>query len=168
MRNKILFASLIIILAFFNYSIFKQENHINKGATIYFELAPVDPRSLMQGDYMALRYQVADDIAKAYEYEKADVLELPNNKAIIELDESKRAKFISLYNKNDELRENQFLLDFIPNRHQFKTALASSYFFEEGQAKNFEIAKYGVFKHMNDRFVLVALADKDLKIIEAK
>ena len=31
------------------------------GRVVLLELAPVDPRSLMQGDYMALRFKVADD-----------------------------------------------------------------------------------------------------------
>jgi uncharacterized membrane-anchored protein len=29
---------------------------------VFLELAPVDPRSLMQGDYMVLRYKIAEGV----------------------------------------------------------------------------------------------------------
>ncbi|WP_351125065.1 GDYXXLXY domain-containing protein, partial [Shewanella sp. T24-MNA-CIBAN-0130] len=49
----------LVILAGINYKIFQQEQLLANGEIILFELAPVDPRSLMQGDYMALNYDIA-------------------------------------------------------------------------------------------------------------
>ncbi|CAG0878818.1 unnamed protein product [Cyprideis torosa] len=54
-------ATLAIILAVVNWSIVGKEKHLADGRKIYLELAPVDPRSLMQGDYMALRFRLADE-----------------------------------------------------------------------------------------------------------
>ena len=38
--------------------IFKNEQHLKNSQSIYVRLQPVDPRSFIQGDYMALRYQL--------------------------------------------------------------------------------------------------------------
>ena len=46
------------MLAVFNVAIYRNERLLASGETLYLELAPVDPRSLMQGDYMRLRYAV--------------------------------------------------------------------------------------------------------------
>ena len=45
-----------------NGSIVAKERIKTHGERIYLELAPVDPRSLMQGDYMALRFALAESI----------------------------------------------------------------------------------------------------------
>ena len=50
--------TLIIVLAIANYTIIKYEDVLNNGKPIIVKLAPVDPRSLMQGDYMALNYEI--------------------------------------------------------------------------------------------------------------
>ena len=60
-RTLILLGALLVLAAV-NYSIHGKEQVIRTGEPIYLELAPVDPRSLMQGDYMALRFQLADAI----------------------------------------------------------------------------------------------------------
>ena len=39
-----------------NWSIAAKERLLVSGSTVYLELALVDPRSLMRGDYMALNY----------------------------------------------------------------------------------------------------------------
>ena len=54
-----------IVLAAVKLSIHSKERTIAQGETIFLELMPVDPRSLMQGDYMALRIQLAADIEAA-------------------------------------------------------------------------------------------------------
>ena len=46
-----------------NHSIVAKEHIRANGERIYLELAPVDPHSLMQGDYMALRFAIARDIS---------------------------------------------------------------------------------------------------------
>ncbi|WP_319022245.1 GDYXXLXY domain-containing protein, partial [Proteus mirabilis] len=45
-----------LVLAFVNAAIWQKEALIGTGTTVYVELAPVDPRSLMQGDYMRLAF----------------------------------------------------------------------------------------------------------------
>ena len=64
MHKKIAIGSLIIILALVNWTIAGKEKHLAEGKTVYLELAPVDPRSLMQGDHMALRFSLANEVYK--------------------------------------------------------------------------------------------------------
>src|SRR5690606_17741733 len=55
----------LLVLGVVNYAIHGKERVIRNGEVVFLELAPVDPRSLMQGDYMALRFQLAADIEAA-------------------------------------------------------------------------------------------------------
>ena len=61
MRKWIALAAGVAILAMVNYTIHGKEQLLTNGRTVLLQLAPVDPRSLMQGDYMSLRFKVADD-----------------------------------------------------------------------------------------------------------
>lgn len=51
------FAVLLSCVAF-ALLITKHQNHLNQGQIIYAKLAPADPRSLIQGDYMQLNYEL--------------------------------------------------------------------------------------------------------------
>ena len=62
MRKGIVIVAGLIILALANYSIYSRERLLTEGNLVLLQLAPVDPRSLMQGDYMALRMQAANDL----------------------------------------------------------------------------------------------------------
>jgi len=59
------FATLILILFLINVSIYQKEQHLTHGRTVCLAMAPVDPRSLMQGDYMRLRFTLGDTIYSA-------------------------------------------------------------------------------------------------------
>lgn len=54
----LLLAGLVLILATVNWTIATRERLRAAGEVVYLELAPVDPRSLMQSGYMALRYKI--------------------------------------------------------------------------------------------------------------
>ena len=58
----IILLNLILLMVYFIHSIVKKEELLKDGQLVLFELAPVDPRSLMQGDYMTLRYKISEDI----------------------------------------------------------------------------------------------------------
>ncbi len=60
-RLLVVLAGLLAILAAANWTIAQREHVLRHGQAVILQLAPVDPRSLMQGDYMVLRYEVADE-----------------------------------------------------------------------------------------------------------
>ncbi|EJS88355.1 hypothetical protein AAUPMB_10280 [Pasteurella multocida subsp. multocida str. Anand1_buffalo] len=49
-----------------NYTIHKYEDILTNGESIILKTAPVDPRSLMQGDYMTLNYEILTDIGEEW------------------------------------------------------------------------------------------------------
>src|SRR5438105_15478185 len=61
MRKIVVAVSLLAILCVVNFSIWQKEDLLAHGRIVLLELAPVDPRSLMQGDYMALRFRIIND-----------------------------------------------------------------------------------------------------------
>ena len=50
----LIIANLILLLGYFNWSVYQKEQTLKEGQLVLLQLAPVDPRSLMQGDYMGL------------------------------------------------------------------------------------------------------------------
>lgn len=59
MRNLLVLIIAVIVLALVNFEIYQKEQLLAEGTTVLLELAPRDPRSIMQGDYMVLRYHIA-------------------------------------------------------------------------------------------------------------
>src|SRR5690606_17083111 len=64
-RRGGLVAGLLIVLAAANMGIHGREQILAEGRRVVLELAPVDPRSLMQGDYMRLNFEVANKVLTA-------------------------------------------------------------------------------------------------------
>ena len=55
----LIIANLVLLLVYFNWSVYQKEQTLKEGQLVLLQLAPVDPRSLMQGDYMRLNYKEA-------------------------------------------------------------------------------------------------------------
>ena len=62
MTRALIVIGFLLVVGSIDFAIYGKEQVIRGGETVYLELAPVDPRSLMQGDYMALRFRLADAI----------------------------------------------------------------------------------------------------------
>lgn len=162
-RSWIAIALTVAILVFFNVSTYDREQTISNGETLLLELAPVDPRSLMQGDYMRLRYVVENSIP-------ADELEDHERRGYIVLrgDNDNVAQFVRIHD-GEALAQEERLVRF--RRPSFLgVALGSlqvmivpdDFFFQEGHAELYEDAQYGVFKFDDrGRYVLVGLADSE-------
>jgi uncharacterized membrane-anchored protein len=100
----------------------------------------------MQGDYMALRFQIADDI----EAEESGSASLSvDERGIATLSRSPGAGDLRIRYR---LRNGQIWLG------------TNAYFFEEGTAQRYEDAKFGEFRIDRDsgEAVLVALTDQNL------
>ncbi|UNU74066.1 GDYXXLXY domain-containing protein [Moraxella nasovis] len=63
LRKYMPLLAVIIALMVFGLLIYRHQTHLNQGVIIYAKLAPLDPRSLIQGDYVALNYELyIDDV----------------------------------------------------------------------------------------------------------
>ncbi|MBX9696707.1 MAG: GDYXXLXY domain-containing protein [Alphaproteobacteria bacterium] len=150
MKQILTLLFLILILSFFNYSIVEKEDIINHGETVYLKLKSVDPRSLMQGDYMRLGYDIARHIS---------VTDLkPAGNIVIQKDAKGVGQFVRIYN-NESLKDGEKLM---PYALHFKRPfiMPDAYYFEEGKANLYAKAEYGIFKFKGPfKRILVGLAD---------
>lgn len=154
----------LIILGLVNYSIFSREQLITHGKTVLLELAPVDPRSLMQGDYMALRFAVTAEARKALNHpeESAGAMDKAGDGYIIlALDKQGIGRF-SRIDDASTLKAGEVRMLYRKRGHKMKFA-TNAFFFQEGKAKLYEAAKYGEFK-VDDagESILVAMRDPEL------
>ena len=145
MQSKIVIGMLLVILAVMNFSIVGKEQHLKQGDTVYLKLAPVDPRSLMQGDYMALRFDAADQLYNALQSSTSDTLKSTHDgQIVVKLDDNKVGTFQRIY-QGKPLQENELRLNYRVRDDNIKFA-TNAFFFEEGTAELYEKARYGEFK----------------------
>jgi len=154
---------LIVVFGVTNYLIFHKESIIKNGKSIYLKLAPVDPRSLMQGDYMVLRFEVANNILDELKrYKNSSVLQ-KRGLAILSLNNKNIGTFKAIYKGNKSLRDDEVLISYRLERYRIKLS-TDSYFFEEGKGKKFQKAEYGLFRvePSTGEAILLSLVDKNL------
>ena len=151
----VLAANLILVLAFFAFSVIQKEMLIDKGTEVLLRLAPVDPRSLMQGDYMALNYE----ITRAIDYKSK------SGYVVVKLGSDRVAKFVRIQDGKD-VNNGEYIIRY--SRHEGRLTIgADNYFFQEGSAKKFEKAKYGLLKVDSDgNSILIGLCDDAGQLIE--
>ena len=167
MAKNIAVATLVLMLALVNWLIIGKERQLATGRIVYLALAPVDPRSLMQGDYMALRFQLADQLSRKIgqrtdRYGRVETMPAVDDFVAISLDD----RNIGTYKEIDTTRplaENELLLHFRVRDGQVRLA-TNAFFFQEGHAHYYETARYGQFRvDGKGELLLAAMYDKDLK-----
>lgn len=155
----VIVVNLILLLLYFYYSISEKEALLKNGKLALLELAPVDPRSLMQGDYMALRYKISDNL----EWEKMP----KRGYCVIKIDHNGVATKIRFQEDPTPLHPGENLIKYNSSNRWNVNIGAESFFFEEGQSKKYEKAKYGGTKiDENGNSLLIGLYDENLKQIQ--
>ena len=165
MRKLLVIVFGIAILGLVNYSIFSREQLITDGKTVLLELAPVDPRPLMQGDYMALRFAVTADTRKALRDLSSRDAEKPGDGHVILLVDDKGIGRFTRIDDQSTLQANEVRMLYRKRGNKMKFA-TNAFFFQEGKAKLYEAAKYGEFKVAeNGDSILVSMRDEQLQLI---
>lgn len=153
-------ASTLGVLGVLNWMILEKEMLIESAQSIYLELAPRDPRSLMQGDYMVLGY-VATRAAAARIPPQEN-----SGQLVLRLDPQRIGHFERIEN-GQPLGPNEIRVRFTRNR-QVEIG-AESFFFEEGTGDAYSSAKYGELKVAADgSCVLTGLLDGQRRRIEPR
>jgi uncharacterized membrane-anchored protein len=161
MRKAIALFTALLVLAIVNFSIYQREQLLTHGRVVLLELAPVDPRSLMQGDYMALRFQIADDAFRG-----RPLKDLKNGRIVAALDVRGVATFKGFDGTNPS-NGNDVLLRYRIRNEQPKFA-TNAFFFQEGHAEYYQHARYGEFRVAPDgEMILTELRDADLALLRA-
>jgi uncharacterized membrane-anchored protein len=154
-RVVLLLGGLALILIVANRDILAKRQVIAEGRQVLLEIQPVDPRSLLQGDYMALRY------AERLMPQEDTIAALPRSgTAIVALDRDGVARFVRV-DDNAPLAADEQRLRFKHARDSGALQYgAEAFFFQEGDAVLYSNAKYGVLRVDADgNSVLVGLAD---------
>ena len=150
-RLAVIAATALVILAFVNLEIAGKERILREGTSVLLELAPVDPRSLLQGDYMALRYAMTDEVARA-----AAEQGVRDGRIVIELDEAGVARFVRIHD-GEPLTDGQHLLQFRKRGESVRLA-SDAWFFQEGTADAYRGARFGELRVAADgQALLVAV-----------
>ncbi|MFM5239587.1 GDYXXLXY domain-containing protein [Aeromonas veronii] len=155
-RQLALLLSGLAILAGINATVWRYERAMSSGEVVLLRLAPVDPRSLMQGDYMRLNYEIARELtsrdAQTTQNKGSDTL-------VIRLDAHQVATLVA-DGKPDRLASDERLLQVHQSERQWQIG-PDAYFFEEGTGEQYETARYGEFRLQADgKTLLVGLRDE--------
>lgn len=154
-------------MLFITYAVIKNEKILANGQLVLLELAPVDPRSLMQGDYMDLRYKITE-LQEFNEPQIKPQIEILPKKGyfVIVLDSNNIAKKVRIQPIKNPLNNGEYLLKYHKNNYQIYLG-TESYFFQEGTAEKYEKAKYGALKiDKNGNAILEGLYNKELVKLE--
>jgi uncharacterized membrane-anchored protein len=133
-----------------NGLIVHKERVLDTGAPMLVELRPVDPRSLMQGDYMTLRYRIAD----RFDSHPRD------GQMVVRLDERGVADFVR-WNDGAPLKAGERLLRYRDRENGVRLG-AEAFFFQEGKGDLYAKARYGELRvTARGDAVLVGLRDEE-------
>lgn len=146
-----------LVFAVLGWNVWRAEALIASGDDVLLALAPVDPRSLMQGDYMRLRWDIERTPTDLPGAERTIVLALDDRR-------------IGTFARHASAGAPG------PGEIAFRVARARggglaiephSFLFQEGTADAFAKAKFGIFRVSPDgRHLLVGLADETTRRIE--
>ncbi|MEO7213493.1 GDYXXLXY domain-containing protein [Mucilaginibacter sp.] len=159
-KRIIVLLNLLLLVGYFNWAIMAKEKTLSKGKLVLLRLAPVDPRSLMQGDYMQLNYEISTAPAGITK----------RGYCIVTLDEHGVAKKQRFQDELQPLKPGELAVKYFsaPGWRSVNARIgAESFFFEEGQGQRFQAAKYGGIK-IDDagNSVLEGLYDEHYRLIK--
>ena len=162
MHKAIAIIAGLAILAFVNFGIHQREQLLTEGRIVLLRLAPVDPRSLMQGDYMRLNFEVetlAFPVGSRPNHEDGHI--------VVALD----GHGVGHFRRIADAR--RLAADEIALRYRIRSGSPSfatnAYFFEEGQRASYEAAAYGEFRVADDgETILTGLRDDRLQVLKGR
>ena len=151
----------LLVLGTVNFAIYGKERIKSGGEVVYLKLAPVDPRSLMQGDYMALRFALVQELERSLE----------SNAAPSPREGEVRWASVALAADHVATLSNTAPATALKLRYRIRNGHVwlgtNAFFFQEGDAQRFSGACYGEFRvdHSSGEAVLVGLRDEALKAL---
>ncbi|WP_314295144.1 GDYXXLXY domain-containing protein [Fusobacterium periodonticum] len=182
MKKILIVVNIVLLFVITGFSAQKEESYKKLDSYFYLELRPVDPRSLLQGDYMTLNYDILDQTTefiynnRTYIYDGENENEVDEIRELrkladakrayiaIRLDENKVAKFVKLTKeKTDE--KDLFFIAYKSDGYNVDINV-NSYLFQEGTGDKYENARYAKVVLVGNKLRLIDLRDKDFKEIK--
>lgn len=148
-------AAAVLVLGLVNWDVRGKEQVIAEGQPVLVPLRPVDPRSLMQGDYMALNFSLPPEVEAVLKASMA-----PTALVRATLDAQGVATVRGMADSRSDAAPEEILLPLKRLKGRW-VLVTDAYFFPEGTGRVFERARFGDFRVLPDgRALLVGLADK--------
>lgn len=158
LTKALILLNLGILVAYLCFYVIGKERTLREGDLLLLELAPVDPRSLIQGDYMTLSYAISSGVNFDSIPRKGYV--------VVRLNADGVAERLRLQPDTQPLAEGEYLINYTRPSWQLNIG-AESYFFQEGTAATYEVAKYGGLRVDNQgNSLLVGLYDEERRLLE--
>ncbi|MEQ8673214.1 MAG: GDYXXLXY domain-containing protein [Aggregatilineales bacterium] len=156
-RYLLLWATLALILITVNGLILREELLRRTGERVLLELAPRDPRSLIQGDYMVLNYAIARPLQSNYG--------LTSGRIVLALDDRAVGSVVRFYENGDTLAPNEVTLRYRRTNDGISFGV-EEFFFQEGDAERYARAAYAELRvDPRGRASLIGLMDANLQPI---
>ena len=160
MRNALLFFGLAISLGVPGFAVVQKERQLANGTQMLVELAPVDPRSLIQGDYMRLDYAMARQVGRPTDWPRDGHL-------VVRLDSQGVARFVRRHSEAVPISTGEHLLQYRRRGQRIRIG-TDAFFFQEGHAARYSGARYGELRvDAAGGSVLVGLRDSELRRLGA-
>lgn len=149
----------LLTLAVAGYAIWDKQQLIARGQPVYVELAPVDPRSLMQGDYMRLNFRLPAGT------DGVPTLGAERPYVVAQRDARGVATLRRLARPGEALAADELRVELTPQNRGW-TLVSDAWYFREGEGERWAQARYGEFRVTPEgRALLVGLADEKLQAI---
>lgn len=148
----------LLTLLVANFGIWQKERLIAHGEKLFVPLAPVDPRSLMQGDYMRLNFQLpigVEALPPSASARRPFVVARRDARGV--------AQMLRVTDGKAPLAPGEMHIELTPRDGRW-TFVTDAWFFGEGDAQRWTQARFGEFRvDASGRALLVGLADEQLR-----
>ena len=138
-RRAWIAGGLLLALGFANFAIAGRERLLARGRRVVLELAPVDPRALLLGDYMALDFALARELSRELARDEG----APRRGwLVVRPDAEGVARAVRIQAGPVPLEAGEAALRYRRRGRAVRLA-PDAYFFPEGQAAHYARARYG-------------------------
>jgi uncharacterized membrane-anchored protein len=162
-RDTIFWIGLILSLLVPGLLVAYKEAVAETGAPVYLKLAPRDPRSLLQGDYMVLGYEIEGAMSEGAMSEGSGRWP-QSGRMVLRRDAQGVGHFVRLEDRAP-LAPDELLLRFRKRGTRLDLG-HNSFFFQEGTAATYSVARFAELRVKPEGHgVLVALLDADLQLL---
>jgi len=139
-----------------NTGIWQKQRLIASGQAVFIEIAPVDPRSLMQGDYMRLNFRLPGE-------PQLDGVVTGARPRIVARRDDRGIATLLRVDAGTPLAADELVIELTPKNGVW-TVVTDAWFFREGEAARWAKAKYGEFRVDRDgQALLVGLRGPQLE-----
>lgn len=172
-RSILLWGGLLVALIVANRDIRQHERTLAEGRVLLLALEPIDPRAMLQGDYMALRFAAADDIRKVLYGQRGENAATRlaqmgtfgpdrcnpegciDGYAVFSRDADNVGRFLRVQPAARPVADGEVAVRYRDRGWELRIA-SNAWFFPEGQAARYQPARYGELRVADDGTALIA------------